>query len=76
MGKSKRVSDFPEEFAYSLIIHSTSDTKSMSGTTLLLQCNGKNASDKNVDGIAIPKADMYSILRHLKKDCIIIITKE
>lgn len=74
--KSKHVSDFPEEFAYSLIIRSTTNTKSTSDTTLLLQCKGNNASYENMTGIAIPQADMYSLLRHLKKDCIIVITEE
>ena len=76
IGKGKHVSDFPEEFAYSLIIRSTTNTKSASDTTLLLQCQGKNASYEDMTGIAIPQADMYSLLRHLKKDCIIIITEE
>ena len=74
--RSKRINDFPEEFAYSLIIRSNADTKSISGTTLLLQCEGKGGSYEHMGGIAISEKDMYSLLRHLKKNSVIVIEEK
>ena len=74
--KSKSISDFPDEFAYSLIIRSAADTKSISGTTLLLQCKGKGDSYEHMGGIAIMEDDMHALLRHLKKNSVIVIEEK
>ena len=71
--KSKWIHEFPNEYAYCLVIEKDDEIKSDSTKTLFLQCRDENSSYEHTGSIAIPQKNMQSLFKRLKKNSVIII---